>query len=138
MMTEPSVVAPVLSQPSLPLAGKNSPKASGIDALSERSLVPNGGSETRTFSMVGLRFFGDPLVPDGRFETYRREFGEHFEAIELDPKTAAPGGLKRPHSVLTINLRDEGPTKAAEQRVIEFLRERTSVAPPNRHDVATP
>ena len=89
-------------------------------------------------SMVGLRFFGDPLVPDGRFETYRREFGEHFEAIELDPKTAAPGGFKRPHSVLTINLRDEGPTKAAEQRVIEFLRERTSVAPPNRHDVATP
>ena len=49
MMTEPSVVAPVLSQPSLPLAGKNSPKASGIDASSERSLVPNGGSETRTF-----------------------------------------------------------------------------------------
>src|SRR6516165_11058042 len=34
MMTEPAVVAPVLSQPSLPLAGKNSPKASGIDASS--------------------------------------------------------------------------------------------------------
>ena len=138
MMTEPSVVAPVLSQPSLPLAGKNSPKASGIDASSEEVTCAKRRFGDENLSMVGLRFFGDPLVPDGRFETYRREFGEHFEAIELDPKTAAPGGLKRPHSVLTINLRDEGPTKAAEQRVIEFLRERTSVAPPNRLDKAAP
>ena len=31
-----------------------------------------------------------PLVPDARFETYRREFGDRFEAIELDDEDAAP------------------------------------------------
>jgi hypothetical protein len=77
--------------------------------------------------MIGLRFRGDPFVKDARFETYKRTFGERFEAIELDPKDAQPGPMP-PHSVLTINLRDddpEGPTKRAEQRVIAFFKERT-------------
>jgi hypothetical protein len=75
--------------------------------------------------MIGLRFKGDPFVPDARFETYRREFGDRFEAIELDPEDAAPGPLKHPHSVLTVNLKEDGPTKAAETRVIQFFKERT-------------
>jgi hypothetical protein len=78
--------------------------------------------------MIGLRFFGDPFVPDARFDTYRREFGEKFEAIEIDPKDARPGGLKHPHSVLTINLAEDGPTKAAEARVLAFFQERTGAA----------
>ncbi len=75
--------------------------------------------------MLGLRFRGDPFVPDARFETLKRELGEAFEAIELDPQDAAPGPMAHPHSVLTINLAETGPTKAAEQRVIAFFRERT-------------
>ena len=70
----------------------------------------------------------DPFVPDARFDTYRREFGEKFEAIEIDPKDARPGGLKHPHSVLTLNLAEDGPTKAAEARVLAFFRERTGAA----------
>jgi hypothetical protein len=31
-----------------------------------------------------------------------------------------------PHSVLTLQMREDGPTKAAEQKVIAFLRWRTS------------
>ena len=75
--------------------------------------------------MIGLRFLRDPFVPDARFETYRREFGEKFESHDIDPRHAAPGGLQHPHSVLTINLAEEGPTKEAEQRVLAFFRERT-------------
>ena len=78
--------------------------------------------------MIGLRFRGDPLVPDARFETLKREFGDKFEAYELDPKDAAPGPLKNPHSVLTVNLREDGPTKAAETRVIQFFAERTGAS----------
>ena len=33
--------------------------------------------------MIGLRFKSDCSVPDARVETYRREFGNKFEAIEL-------------------------------------------------------
>lgn len=64
-------------------------------------------------------------MPDDRFETYRRELGDAFEAVEIDPADAQPGGLPHPHSVLTINLREDGPTKAAEQQVIAFFKERT-------------
>jgi dienelactone hydrolase len=122
MMTEPAVVAPVLSQPSLPLGKKN---AAGVDASSAEVACAKRRFVEEDLSMIGLRFKGDPFVPDARFETLKREFGERFEAIELEPKDARPGGLKHPHSVLSINLKDEGPTKAAEQRVIAFFRERT-------------
>ena len=76
--------------------------------------------------MIGLRFFGDRAVPDERFAALRREFGERFEAIEIDPKDSAPGPSGA-HSVLTVNLVDEPgtPTKRAEERVIRFFQERT-------------
>src|SRR5262249_31318090 len=88
--------------------------------------------ETENLSLLGLRFFGDRAVPDARFATYRKTFGDRFEAIELDPKDAQQGTGMSPHSVLTIHLRDDdpdGPTKRAEARVIEFFRERLRVTP---------
>jgi hypothetical protein len=33
--------------------------------------------------------------------------------------------MPHPHSVLTVNLKEHGPTKVAEQRVIAFLKEQT-------------
>ena len=74
--------------------------------------------------MIGLRFKSDRSVPNARFETYRREFGDTFEAIELEDADAAVAD-RPPHSVLTIHMREDGPTKAAEQRVIAFFKERT-------------
>ena len=128
MMTEPSVVAPVLSQPSLPLGASKPERAAGIGASKAEVACARRRFEDEDLSMIGLRFFGDPFVPDARFDTYRREFGEKFEAIEIDPKDARPGGLKHPHSVLTINLAEDGPTKAAEARVLAFFQERTGAA----------
>jgi dienelactone hydrolase len=125
MMTEPAVVAPVLSQPSLPLGSKNPRRAAGIGVSPAEIACARRRFEDEDLSMIGLRFHGDPFVPDARFETLKREFGDRFEAIELDPGDAAPGPLKHPHSVLTLNLREDGPTKAAEQRVIEFFKART-------------
>jgi dienelactone hydrolase len=124
MMTDPSVVAPVLSQPSLPIAGKR-PKPSSEIGLSpvEIACVKSRLAE-EGLSVIGLRFKSDTLVPDARFETYRREFGDRFEAIELEDADAKPAFIP-PHSVLTLHLKEEGPTKAAEQRVIQFFRERT-------------
>jgi dienelactone hydrolase len=122
MMTEPAVVAPVLSQPSLPMGKKN---AGALDASPAEIACAKARFAEEDLSMIGLRFYGDPFVPDARFETYKRELGDRFEAIELDPKDAAPGPLKHPHSVLTINLAEDGPTKAAEQRVIQFFKDRT-------------
>lgn len=125
MMTEPVVVAPVLSQPSLPLAGMSrGRRAGGIGASPAEVACARRRFEEEDLSMIGLRFKSDTLVPDARFDTYRREFGDRFEAIELEDADAARSSMK-PHSVLTIHLRQDGPTKDAEQRVLDFFRERT-------------
>ena len=130
MMTEPAVVAPVLSQPSMPaLAGPGGAKrADKIDVSPEEFACVKKRLEDEDLSVMGLRFHGDPLVPGERFETLRRELGDRFEAIELDPKDARPARGMAPHSVLTLHLADDGPTKAAEQRVLAFFRERTGAA----------
>ena len=124
MMTEPSVVAPVLSQPSMPMAAGSALRAAGIDASPEEIACAKLRFAEEDLSMIGLRFKSDALVPDARFDTYKREFGEKFEAIELEDEDARPSE-RPPHSVLTVHLAQDGPSKAAEQRVIAFFKERT-------------
>ena len=67
MMTEPSVVAPVLSQPSLPAAARSPPL--------ESIACARWRFKNENLSMIGLPFKSDRSVPDARFETYRRESG---------------------------------------------------------------
>ena len=98
--------------------------SAGIDAAPEEVGCAKRRFENENLSMIGLRFKSDRAVPDARFETYRREFGDKFEAIELEDVDAAPAD-RPPHSVLTIHMREDGPTKAAEQRVIAFFKQRT-------------
>jgi len=128
MMTEPSVVAPVLSQPSLPLPGGSKRRAAGIGVSPDEIACVKRRFADEDLSMIGLRFFGDSFVPDARFEALKNTFGDRFEAIEIDPKDALQGTPMAPHSVLTIHLRDDdpdGPTKTAEARVIAFFKART-------------
>jgi dienelactone hydrolase len=126
MMTEPAVVAPVLSQPALPLTLFSTKRQAAIGVSPEEIACVRRRFRDEDLSMIGLRFFGDSYVPDERFATYRREFGDRFEPIELNPKDAAPAAIP-PHSVLTLHLDDRPgtPTKRAEDRVIAFLREHT-------------
>ena len=124
MMTDPSVVAPVLSQPSLPLARGNPKRAAEIGLSAREIACVKGRLEAEDLTVLGLRFTSDKLVPDARFETYRREFGDRFEQIELKDEDAKPAYIP-PHSVLSLHLKETGPTKAAEQRVIQFFKERT-------------
>jgi dienelactone hydrolase len=132
MMTEPAVIAPVLAQPSLPIpAGPGGAKRRAAIGISDDEVAcAKRRFNDENLSMIGLRFHGDPFVPDERFDTFKRTFGDRFEAIELDPADATQGTGMAPHSVLTIHLRaddPEGPTKRAERRVIEFFGERLAV-----------
>ncbi|HEX9158688.1 MAG TPA: dienelactone hydrolase family protein [Rhizomicrobium sp.] len=124
MMTEACVVAPVLSQPSMPLPLGEARKAA-LDCSAAEIACTKKRFESENLSAVGLRFLGDPAVPDARFAVLKAAFGDRFEAIEIDPKDSEPGPT-RAHSVLTINLQDRAgtPTKQAEERVISFLKER--------------
>jgi dienelactone hydrolase len=124
MMTEPAVVAPVLSQPSMPAVSGSRKRAEATDASPAEIACAKRRFEAEDLSMIGLRFKSDEMVPDARFEMYRKTFGDRFEAIELEDEDAEPSFIP-PHSVLTLHLKETGPTKAAEQRVIQFFRDRT-------------
>ncbi len=123
MMTEPSVVAPVLSQPSLPFGRKG---RGMIDASPTEIACAKQRLEAEDLTLMGLRFKGDGFVPDERFQMLKTTFGDRFEAIELDSRDARPGTGMAPHSVLTIHLVDEpnSPTKKVEERVIAFFKAR--------------
>jgi dienelactone hydrolase len=129
MMTEPSVVAPVMSQPSLPIGSSKASKAAmGLSA--DEVACAKRRFEDEGLSAMCLRFKSDPLTPDARIETFRRTFGESMEIIDLPDEAGRLAlGRPHPHSVLTINLRDDDPTslsKQAEARVIQFFKERTA------------
>ena len=124
MMTEPSVVAPVLSQPSMPAATGSAKRAAGFDATPAEVACAKRRFDEEGLSLLGLRYRSDILVPDARWETYRKTFGDKFESIELSDEDAAPAMIP-PHSVLTLHLKPDGPSKAAELRTIQFFKERT-------------
>jgi dienelactone hydrolase len=121
MMTEPAVVAPVLSQPSLPVLGA---KAGSIDATPGEIACARARFAAEDLSLLALRYRSDKLVPDARFRRYEREFPGRVETIELNDEDARPDTGLAPHAVLTVHLPDSGPGKAAETRVIAFLRHR--------------
>lgn len=124
LMVDPAVMAPVLSQPSLPFGVTRAHRealhlsAPDLEVVKKRS--------RQGCPVLGLRFTADPLVPPERFERLRRELGEGFEAIEIDSSKGNPHGIPRTaHSVVTKDLVDaEGhPTRQALDRVIGFFGE---------------
>ena len=128
MMTEPAMVAPVMSQPSLPIARRTGPSAAAIGVSPAEIACAKRRFEEEDLSLLALRFHGDPFVPPARFDTLKTEFGDRLEAWEIDAKDGYPDPRMPAHSVLTLHLVDddpESPTKRCEQRVIQFFKERT-------------
>lgn len=125
MAADERIVAPVLSQPSLPLAV--TPKArNSIDISPDDLAAVKHRCAADGLKVLGLRFTGDQLVPRSRFDFLRRELGEAFVAVELPNSSANPEGLIPPHSVLTEHLIDEEgqPTRDALDSVLDLFRER--------------
>lgn len=110
MMVDDIMVAPVLSQPSLPFAvGERRGRDVGLSP-DDRVVVAQRASEG--CQVLGLRFTADRLVGQ-RFAELRELLGEAFVAVEL------PSSKKSDHSVLTEHRND-----TAVATVIEFLRRR--------------
>ena len=125
MATDDRMLAPVLSQPSLPLAVLPG-RARAID-VSESDLALVQARCARGLEVMGLRFRGDRLVPEARFAHLRELLGDAFIGVELPDESANPDSmLPQPHSVLTEDLIDEPgqPTREAYDRVIDFFTEK--------------
>lgn len=120
MMLDAPLLAPVLSQPSLPMLKKDGLHASEAEIAAAKEKIANHGAR-----ILGLRFTSDRACRGERFQQLRETFRDAFEAIELDPSCANPKGPGPPHSVLTNHLIDEAgqPTRQALDRVLQFLHE---------------
>ena len=109
MMVEESVVAPVLSQPSLPLAALGSKRAADLN-LSPADVLAVARRAAQGCQVLGLRFTEDKLVGT-RFDTLRELLGDSFIAVEI------PSNAKTDHSVLT-----EQRHEPSVQRVLQFFQ----------------
>lgn len=131
MAVDDRLIAPVLSQPSLPVAITPRQRRS-IDISHNDLQRVRQRCEAGELEVVGLRFKGDRLSPGSRFAFLREQLGDAFLGIELEGADANPEALIPPHSVLTEHLIDEAgqPTRDAVDRVLEFLRTRLSAREP--------
>jgi len=132
MMVDDRLLAPVLSQPSLPIAlpGRGAAAKASVH-LSPADLTRVKQRAADGVCVLGLRFTGDPLSPPERFETLRRELGDAFIGVEIDSSPGNPGGFRKlAHSVLTEDLNDEpgNPSHDALEQVLAFFADRLLVS----------
>ena len=131
MMVDDVVLAPVLSQPSLPFAVNAAHRRDVGLSDADLARVKQRCAAEPDLCVLGLRFTGDRAAPAERFQRLREELGENFVAVEIDSSPGNPYGHRRmAHSVLTEDLQDrEGtPTRAALERVLELFRTRLVTA----------
>ena len=122
MMLEPSVLAPVLSQPSLPL---NNPAGMHI-APAELAAV-KARMDAEDLTVLAYRFDGDSHCKAARFAAYEAALGDRFEGRVLPDSAANPDTpIKNPHSVVTLQLIDRAgePTIAARDEILAFFAKR--------------
>jgi dienelactone hydrolase len=128
MMVEDVVVAPVLSQPSVPFPlGATRRRALGISDADVERVTERVAAGV---CVLGLRFTGDKASPPERFAALRELLGDGFVGVELDSSAGNPHGHRRAaHSVLTEDLDDRPgtPTRAALDQVLDLFRSRLLV-----------
>lgn len=129
MMLESSVLASVVSQPSLPLDDPG-----GLEISEDELTRVRTRMEREDLTVLAYRFAGDSFCRAERFAAYARALGDRFQARVL-PDSAANTGpqppfhekfVTTPHSVVTVHLIDEAgqPTAAARDEIIGFFKQR--------------
>jgi dienelactone hydrolase len=128
MMLEPAMLAPVLSQPALPLDDP-----AGIEIAPEELVAVRERLEQEDLTVMAYRFKGDRFCRAQRFAAYSEALGERFIARVLPDSAANPDTppffeqvVASPHSVVTAHLIDEvgQPTIAARDEILSFFADR--------------
>jgi dienelactone hydrolase len=128
MMLEPSMLAPVLSQPTLPLDDP-----AGLEIAPDELVAVRERLEREDLTVMAYRFKGDRFCKAQRFAAYSEALGERFIARVLPDSAANPDSppffeqvVASPHSVVTAHLIDEAgqPTIAARDEILSFFAHR--------------
>jgi dienelactone hydrolase len=132
MMLEPAMLAPVLSQPSLPLDDP-----AGLEIAPEELAAVRARLERDDLTVMAYRFDGDKFCRAERFAAYSEALGERFLARVLPDSAAHPEPppffehvVASPHSVVTAHLIDAAgePTIAARDEILAFFAQRLASA----------
>ena len=125
MMLEPSVLAPVLAQPSLPLD-----EPGGLDVSPQDLATVRRRLEREDLTVMAYRFEGDQVCRAQRFTALSQALGDRFiprvlpdSAAHTDPPPFFQQHVAFPHSVVTAHLIDEAgqPTLAARDEILAFF-----------------
>lgn len=129
MMLEPAVLAPVLSQPSLPLDDP-----AGLEIAPDELRQVAQRLDRDDLTVLAYRFAGDRHCRAQRFQAYAEALGDRFLPRVLPDSAARTTGLApffeqvvaSPHSVVTAHLVDAAgePTIAARDEILDFFRQR--------------
>lgn len=128
MMLETSVLAPVLSQPSLPLDDP-----AGLEIGPEDLETIRQRLVREDLKVLAYRFEGDQICRAERFAAYTKGLGDRFDGRVIPDAAAnaevAPFFARHvayPHSVVTAHLIDEAgqPTLTARDEILAFFTER--------------
>jgi hypothetical protein len=125
MATDDRLLAPVLSQPSMPFGLTKSARR-GIDISRDDLEKVKHRCQHDGLTVLGMRFTTDKLVPGERFRFLKEELGDAFVAVELPGSAADPDSPIPAHSVATEHLIDEPgqPTRQALEQVLDLYRAR--------------
>ncbi len=128
MMLEPAMLAPVLSQPSLPL---NDP--AGLEIAPDEIAAVSRRLQRENLTVLAYRFAGDKFCMAQRFAAYAEALGDRFigrvlpdSAANTDVPPFFAQHVTTPHSVVTAHLIDEAgqPTLAARDEILAFFARR--------------
>jgi dienelactone hydrolase len=128
MMLEAAMLAPVLSQPSLPLDDP-----AGVEIAPDELVAVRERLEREDLTVMAYRFEGDRFCRAQRFAAYSEALGERFISRVLPDTAANPAPppffehvVASPHSVVTAHLIDEAgqPTIAARDEILSFFAHR--------------
>jgi len=133
MMLEPSMLAPVLAQPSLPLK-----EPAGLEIAPDEIAAVRERLDRKDLTVLAYRFKGDKFCRAERFAAYAAALGDRFLQRELPDSAAnadvAPFFAKYvpcPHSVVTQHLIDAAgqPTIAARNEILAFFAAKLATKP---------
>jgi dienelactone hydrolase len=128
MMLEASVLAPVLSQPSLPMDDP-----AGLDIAPDDLAAVRRRLDREDLTVLAYRFEGDQICRAERFAALSAALGDRFLGRTLPDSAAHPEPppffrrhVAYPHSVVTAHLIDEAgqPTIAARDEILAFFAQR--------------
>ena len=120
MMLEPAMLAPVLSQPSLPMTD-----AAAMHIAPDELAAVKARMQKEDLTVLAYRFAGDSFCKAERFAAYEKALGDRFVGRVLPDSSANPNALmKNPHSVVTAHLIDRAgePTRAAVDEILGFFK----------------